>query len=113
MPNPFAPGRRYRSVLVSLCIAATACSGYMAYSIHWIHSRHLALDVGDNGGPMTQWGPSREPPKLLRWLGEVGVGELIAGRSATPQELARFRRLFPEATIRQRGDLLDPKAPSN
>jgi len=111
--KPKRTWRRYfRFGLRSLLLVLTVVAVVLGYHANWIRQRREASE----GWLTSYWSPppNRIPkaPGLLWLLGERGYGHIWreSTGSLTPEEeaqLAKMKRLFPEATITWEVDLND------
>ena len=127
MSDSSHPRRRWlRFSLRTLLAAMTALcivGGWVAYQLHWIRERHAVLanhpnaafldavgssqTVANAGGTSTVWvwDDSQPPaPWPLRWFGEEGHSILVFHLPESDPELARIRKLFPEAEVTAQSD---------
>jgi hypothetical protein len=78
-----------------LMVAVTSVVMWGAIQLNWIHQRR-AWRVG--GPTAIRAVQDREPPGLLRFLGERGEANIMVV-NGTEEQLAEVRRLFPEAIV--------------
>ena len=107
-----APKRRwFRFSLRTLFVVMTVFACWLGYEINWIRQRHIV--VGDTQvqtaryylgvwiDSKTRQSHSRRiysvAPWPLNWLGEPGYWGVALKQGTSDDEVARVRRLFPEA----------------
>jgi len=107
-----APKRRwFRFSLRTLFVVVTVFACWLGYEMYWIRQRQIV--VGDPQVQNTRYhlgvtiyGKPRQrhirrmysvAPWPLNWLGEPGYCDVVLKKGTSDGEVARVRRLFPEA----------------
>ena len=94
--------RRPRFTLRAILVAMTLLVFFLGYQLVWARQRRALIRSGEVApgyvSMQASWPP--KAPALLRFFGEPGYYELsvrITDRAASRAEIARVKRIFPEA----------------
>jgi hypothetical protein len=103
---------RLRTLMIVVTLLAAVCR-YVGSQVIFLRERHEARakhaqvypDVysDSNGNLYQHWtmAPVIRPkaPWPVRWFGEEGYWGIVAGDTASDEEIANLKQLFPEAVI--------------
>ena len=116
MADQPSPRRRFqfrlRTLMIVVTLLAVAC-GYVGSQAKVARERHQAMathrtiypdvNLGPRGEMYQRWTGvpviRPEAPWPLRWFGEQGYWGINSGDTASDDEVANLKRLFPEAEV--------------
>jgi hypothetical protein len=117
MADQPSPRRRFQFRLRTLMIGVMLLAiplGYVGWQARIVRERHeatakyhrwSALPIHNyQGNPFETWEPRPNAPWPLRWLCEEGIAAMEVPSSASAEEFAYLKRLFPEAKVFLRGE---------
>jgi hypothetical protein len=111
--TPATARRRFQFSLRTLMIGVTLVAvpmGYVGWQMKVIRERREAAATyqtirghESTVGPLRVFTIQRRPaPWPLRWMGEEGYLTIIVRKGTPADEIARLKRLFPEAVVEER-----------
>ncbi len=106
MPDPLSTKRRFQFGLRALLVAIAFLCAILAWGIaeakvarQRVHERAQAPERLPIRSMYTDVGSVTRPPLVWRWFGASTVGNIGLSETASADEVAEVRRLFPEATV--------------
>ncbi len=88
-----------RTLFVVVAVLCVVPGGWVAYQLNWIRERHSALDSEAVRDAIWDDSPSPPSPPAIRLFDEPGHFKLVYDYRSDPNDVARWKRLFPEAVF--------------
>ncbi len=104
--------RRWSFSLRTLFVVVAVVAAWLAYEVNWIRQRQVVIgnpsvkssdyyieESQPISGPAIRRIGHEVAPWPLRWLGEAAYSNILLKMGTSEDELARVRRIFPDARV--------------